>query len=205
MNSRSKRNNKLSRRRWFWSVLTAAALALGWLVYTSANIMFPAQQEPQPDVEAIVSLAPQYDRLPTAVELFEQTDNSSLLISYFPHDAYMHTAEVDEEGAPAYATYCDDTEHLGVTCFTPEDATTLGEVVALDEMAEQESWESITVVTSTYHAFRTRLIVDRCIDSEAQVKVVYAETDLPTTQWLWHLVYENAAYPKALIETALQC
>lgn len=205
MNSRSKRRDKASRRRWLRGVFVAAAVVVGWLAYASVNILFPAQQESTSDVDAIVSLAPQFDRLPTAVDLFEQTEHSMLLISYFEHDAYMDTAGIDDEGAPPYSTYCNETEHNGVRCFTPEDASTLGEALAIDEMAQIESWESITVVTSTYHAFRTRLVVDRCIGSDVRVNVVYAETELPTTQLLWHLVYENAAYPKALLETTFQC
>lgn len=207
MNPRSNRkdNKAASRRRLRGILLSLVGLLVCWLLLISANVLFPAQERSEPGVDAVASLAPQFDRLPTALRLFEQADPNVLMISYFPHDSYMEEAGIAGEGAAPFASYCDDTAGDRIVCFTPEEESTLGEALAIRDMAETASWESLTVVTSKYHAFRTRLIFNRCLGSDVDVSVIYADTDLSTSQWLWHVAYENAAYAKALIETTFRC
>lgn len=61
------------------------------------------------------------------------------------------------------------------------------------------------MVTSEYHAFRTRLIFDRCIEPNVDVNVVFADTQMSPLDWLSHIVYEQVAYIKALLETTVGC
>lgn len=50
------------------------------------------------------------------------------------------------------------------------------------------------MVTSEYHAFRTRLIFDRCIEPNVDVNVVFADAQMSPLDWLSHIVYEQVAY-----------
>lgn len=206
MKYRSERQDRTttSTRRLRRIVLAFVAVVVCWLIFISVNIVFPAQGRSDSGVDAMVSLAPQFNRLPTAMRLVEETDQSVLLISYFPHDPYMDDA-VPLGESPAFDAYCADAEDDRLSCFTPEDASTLGEASAIRDVAQRESWDSVTVVTSKYHVFRTRHIFQRCLGSDIDVNVVYSEPDLSATQWLWHIAYENAAYPKALFDTTFRC
>lgn len=180
-------------------------LVSGWLLFVTINVVAPTQSEPSNNIDAVVSLAPQYDRLATAEQIFYETRASHLLVSYFPNDRYLAGPGTGEEDIELVATYCMHTAPAHVTCATPEHATTLGEASMINAVADTGSWEAMTVVTSKYHAFRTRLILDRCIDSDLRVEVVFSEVHLSAALWLRYIFYENAAYLKAQLETLFRC
>lgn len=195
-------HTKSTWRRW---VVLSTVLVAAWLTYVTSNIIFPGQTEPGGQIDAVVSLAPQHDRLATAEQLFLDSGASDLLISYFPNDRYLVGPGLEEEHLEFVGTYCTSADPTYVTCATPEDATTLGETAMMNAAAQVEDWQALTVVTSQYHAFRTRLILDRCLSTELQVNVVFSEADLNVSLWLRFIIYENAAYLKAHIETLMRC
>jgi uncharacterized SAM-binding protein YcdF (DUF218 family) len=47
-------------------------------------------------------------------------------------------------------------------CLSPDPATTRGEARMFAELAEREGWESLVLVTSTYHVRRAGLLLGRC-------------------------------------------
>jgi uncharacterized SAM-binding protein YcdF (DUF218 family) len=47
-------------------------------------------------------------------------------------------------------------------CFTPDPYSTQGEARWIGREAKERGWDSIAVVTSTYHVRRARMIVERC-------------------------------------------
>lgn len=51
---------------------------------------------------------------------------------------------------------------LHLHCLTPDPATTRGEARAFAALAEREDWETLVLVTSTYHVRRASLLLDRC-------------------------------------------
>ena len=61
-----------------------------------------------------------------------------------------------------------------VRCFDPEPANTFGEARTFARIAEDRGWHSATVVTSDYHATRTRMYFTACV--EAEVNVVAADS-----------------------------
>jgi uncharacterized SAM-binding protein YcdF (DUF218 family) len=61
---------------------------------------------------------------------------------------------------------CDDE---GVRCVQPDPATTYGEAVLIGDLAEQQAWPAVTVVTSEFHVTRTRLVFSYCVDVPARV------------------------------------
>jgi uncharacterized SAM-binding protein YcdF (DUF218 family) len=54
-------------------------------------------------------------------------------------------------------------------CFTPEPYSTQGEARWIAQEARERGWDSVVVVTSTYHVRRTRMIVRRCYDGDLAV------------------------------------
>jgi len=177
-----------------------AALAAGWFVYATVNIVSPSQRELDKRVDAVVSLAPQYYRLPLAQQLVADGVADTLAVSYFDHDTSRIPLNGTGEPVPL-AQHC-ELEH--VVCFRPADATA-GEAVALAKMASSESWQSLTVVTNQHHAFRTRFIFDRCLGEQVDVNVVYAQRDYGLGGTAWRVVYENAAMFKALYDVTFRC
>ena len=53
-----------------------------------------------------------------------------------------------------------------VHCFDPRPANTYGEAVTVATLAAEQGWERLTVVTSDYHATRSRLYFHTCLDTE---------------------------------------
>lgn len=182
----------------------AAAVLVGWFVYATVNVVSPSQGQLQARSDAVVSLAPQFHRLPLAEVLVSDGVAGTLVISFFQHDRVNIDSEVSGEPVPL-ATYCEPDASPGVMCFTPEENATIGEAYAIADMAEAQSWDALTIVTDPYHAFRTRFIFEQCLGDEVDVNVVFDDRDLTARQWVWHVVYENAAFLKAAWQTTVRC
>lgn len=56
-----------------------------------------------------------------------------------------------------------------VLCFRPDPYSTTGEAEAVARLARDRGWDSLTVVTSTYHVYRARLLFGRCLDRSVRV------------------------------------
>ena len=54
-------------------------------------------------------------------------------------------------------------------CFTPDPYSTQGEARWIAQEARKRGWDSVVVVTSTYHVRRTRMIVERCYGGDLAV------------------------------------
>ena len=54
-------------------------------------------------------------------------------------------------------------------CFTPDPYSTQGEARWIAQEAKERGWDSVVVVTSTYHVRRTRMIVERCFHGDLAV------------------------------------
>ncbi|WP_022869722.1 YdcF family protein [Yaniella halotolerans] len=177
--------------------------AIGWFAYASVNIVLPSQGALDDKADVVVSLAPQQNRLPMAKQLISDDVAETLLISYFDHDPMNHQMTA-KDGVPL-SRYCEDESENGVMCFTPAEDATIGEVHAISDLAQEHAWGKVTVVTDSFHAFRTRFIFEQCMDAEVDVNVVFSEQDLTASQWSWHIVYENAAFLKAAWQTTARC
>jgi uncharacterized SAM-binding protein YcdF (DUF218 family) len=49
-----------------------------------------------------------------------------------------------------------------VECFTPVPYSTRGEARAIARLAKAHGWDSVVVVTSTFHVRRARMLIGRC-------------------------------------------
>lgn len=195
-----------ARRRRRTMAVVAVIAVVGWLAYATVNIMAPTQGDRSATVDAVISLAPQQNRLPVAQELIAAGVSDTLLISYFAHDSLNHRPGTGQgDHIKRLSTYCDEDGAVETICFTPTEDATIGEVHAIDDIAAEHSWEAVTVVTDSFHTFRTRYILAQCLHDDLQVNVVFAEQDLSPMQWVWHAVYENAAFIKAVWQTSTRC
>lgn len=194
-----------SRRR-VWKIIigVTAASIISWFVYATVNILNPAQGQLQTRSDAVVSLAPQIHRLPLAQQLIDGGVSDTLVISYFDHDPLNLTSDASTEGLPLQ-TYCESESSHTIFCFTPEENATIGEAYEIAAIAEEHSWNSLTVVTDTSHVFRVRFIFEQCLGEGLDVNVVFTTRDLTVSEWAWHAAYENAAFFKAAWQTVQRC
>lgn len=160
----------------------ASVLLAGWVVYVSIHIVWPAQGQLASRSNAVVSLAAQSHRLALAEQLVEACSADTLVISYFPGDVSIQGAGGAASRVPV-SEYCEPAGRQGIQCFTPEEESTIGEAYTIRDIIQAESWDSLTVVTDKYHAFRTRFIFEQCLGDEVDVNVVFAARELSAAQW----------------------
>ena len=196
---------KTLRRR---SVLFAMLGILGlgillWFIAITPQVVSPEQDDPNITDSAIISLAPQYNRLPYAQHLSQNDNAGPLVLSYFDHDEVRGPTPV--AATIPVTEYCEPPQDSSVICFTPEKVSTLGEALEIRELARQYEWTAITVVTSEYHVHRTRYIFEQCLTPAVDVAVLSEPADMNPARWAWHIVYENFALLKAIVETNGYC
>ena len=179
-----------------------ATLVIGWLLFVTLNVVYPSQGELESPRDAVVSLSPQQYRLPLAEEVFATTDSNTLVISYVDPDRVDYYTPPQPD---AVVQYCDVDTPGDVVCLPPDEISTIGEAFAVNDLAKEQSWDSITVVTSKWHTFRTRFLFSQCIDDDIDVNIVYPEAEMSARQWGSYLAYENAAFIKALYEGIVRC
>ena len=61
-----------------------------------------------------------------------------------------------------------------VLCFTPNPNSTRGEAEEVARLAARRGWDSIAVVTSNYHVFRSRILFRRCYKGRVAVVGAHA-------------------------------
>jgi uncharacterized SAM-binding protein YcdF (DUF218 family) len=71
--------------------------------------------------------------------------------------------------APEEPALCSDRGRVRVICFEPDPFNTRGEAQAIGRLATEEGWDSLVLVTSTYHVTRARLLLDRCFGGRLEV------------------------------------
>lgn len=78
-------------------------------------------------------------------------------------------------------------------CMKPDPVTTTGEALAIDKLAKQEGWTSVTAVTNRPHNHRVRTNLERCTD--LNYKVISID-DIIVTQAPIHIAREILGYLK---------
>jgi uncharacterized SAM-binding protein YcdF (DUF218 family) len=91
---------------------------------------------------------------------------------------------------------CEDGQAL---CFEPDPYSTQGEARWIAEEADRRGWDSLVVVTSSYHVRRARVIVERCfrgrlavVGTEAQAsnRIIGIAWEWPKS--LYYLIWNRA-------------
>jgi uncharacterized SAM-binding protein YcdF (DUF218 family) len=169
------------------------------------SVVFTGLNSTSADIQpsdAIVSLAPGESRLPTALEFKRDGIADELAVSWHGKSAVAPSrlsaiSQLELE-------LCRTERVKNIVCFVPQPDSTFGEAVTVKELAQLNDWYSITVVTSSYHVFRSNYIFQQCLPG-VSVQVVAAPTDLNLWQWVYHIAYENASFVKALIDVSAEC
>lgn len=172
------------RRTWAVAAVCGATLVAGAAVRV---LVFPSS-DPGLPADAVVVLAGDPEvRLPVALQL-AGTGPGLLVVS----------AAEGQVNAPARRLCEEPPRDIAVVCVEPESPQSTGtEARAVAELVEERGWTHVTVVTSTYHVARARLLVGRCTDAE--VAVVEARPRMSGVRWARHVTAELGALGGALL------
>lgn len=176
-----------------WGLLTRMGLAvvlaalIVWLAVCVDQIATP-RTDPQGQVDAVYVIGPVETRIDQTLAIMD-TGVSPLLLA---------TTSVNPQTGEHYAT-----EHCGrhtasyrIECVLPDPYTTRGEARVLGEQARAHGWETVAVITSTPHAARTRLLMERCVDAEVLIWT-YDDGGRSLEGWARAFVYQSGAWVKA--------
>ncbi|MGR6899875.1 YdcF family protein [Glutamicibacter sp. BSL13] len=178
-----------------------AISSVTWVAMVTSKVLAPTPGTGR-HADAVISLAPGNSRLPTALYLYAQGNADELVISWFP--SRMSQEVVEPERGWLGDQVCSKDSYDDIHCFTPAIDSTYGEALSVKELVSEQRWQSITVVTSRYHAFRAKFIFKRVLPPDVDVEVVVSPTKLSVQDWVRHIIYENAAFVKAVFETAFE-
>jgi uncharacterized SAM-binding protein YcdF (DUF218 family) len=131
------------------TVLAAGSIAL--IAVTARLLLWPETDSPTRADAVVVLAGGQGERLTKALELMHADTAPALVI-----------ANGDDPKWPGANRLCNGTSSFEVICFRPDPDNTRGEARALGSLAQSRAWQSLVVVTSTYHVTRARLLVTRC-------------------------------------------
>lgn len=91
---------------------------------------------------------------------------------------------------------CDPAGPADVICVHPQPPTTRGDARAAATLAEERGWRSVALVTSDYHAFRARLLLERCYRGE--VALIGAQEPDGLKRDLSRILHEWGGFAQAL-------
>ena len=139
-----------------------------------------------PRADAVVVLAGSESRLPVALELMERGIAPVLVVS-------------DPEGRDdeARRTLCArGSDRFELVCALPDPYSTRGEARLVARLAAERGWDTVVVVTSRFHLFRARRLLERCYAGELVLRGA-------PTEWWYQPVAIAAEWLKlALAETS---
>lgn len=135
-------------RRPFLALALAAFLVLA-VASVFLFILYDDDQVTKAD--AVVVLAGSRLRLPVALELLDRGVAPVLVIS-----------DGLDPRSPRTVRLC--RERAGVLCPKPDPYSTRGEARLIRRLARERGWDSIVVVSSRFHLFRARILIERCFD-----------------------------------------
>lgn len=153
--------------------------------------VFPATHTPN-EVDAILVLGPASDsRRAIAEELMTKQEISSNLVLSVP--------EFGNRSAEKWVACNTPSETTTTTCFHADPFTTLGEARGFSELAQQNGWTSVVVITATTHVTRARLLMERCYDGE--ISMVSDDSGLTLGKLAWQYLYQSAGFVKSAFVT----
>ena len=165
-------------------VVLAALLFLGtvFIALTARLFVWPDSGVPA-HADAIIVFSGEGDRLTVGLELASRGVAPNLVISVgSPDQAANDRCNRPMAGVTVY-------------CFVPHPGTTQGEARYAAQLADENHWQSLILVTSTPQDWRAHLRTSRCYSG----KIYVATAPLPRHEWPGAIVYEWGATLKALL------
>jgi uncharacterized SAM-binding protein YcdF (DUF218 family) len=142
-----------SRRPWLWGLSAVTTLAMTIVAVASALVANPSDDVPEdPDVVVVLGGFGQ-ERADLGIELAERFGSPLLLSSSAAHFGAERGYRCGVEAI----------------CLQPEPETTTGEAQDVARLMVQRGWERATVVTSSFHTTRARILFRQCLDSVSVV------------------------------------
>lgn len=170
-------------------VVTAGAglaLVVAWLALCIRFVAHP-RIDPVEHVDAMYVIGPVETRWPEALARGDEGVAPVVLA----------TRSIDRTTGEAFFPPDCGEQRNGyiVTCVTPDPYTTRGEARLLAEQVREHGWTHVAVFTSTAHAARARMLMERCVPARVSV------WDYPRQRtiggWLWDFAYQSGAWLKA--------
>jgi uncharacterized SAM-binding protein YcdF (DUF218 family) len=155
--------------------LTLLALLVALAAATLALFVFPDDDEPGRADAVVVLAGGRQHRLDEGLRLVRQGVAPVLAIS-----------AGRDEGWTEANRLCGQRRPFEVVCFDAKPFSTRGEAEWTARTAESRGWDSVVVVTSTYHVFRSRILFDRCLN----VDLAVVGADPPADNFLIGLALE---------------
>ncbi|MEO9326890.1 YdcF family protein [Gordonia aurantiaca] len=156
-------------------VVVVGGGALGFQLFTRVH------DDPLRPADVIVVLGGEHDgREDHGIELARKGYADHVLIS----DPYRPYTDADAMMPRVCAS---GTREITVTCFEPDPSTTRGEAMFVRDMARRHGWQSVIVVTWSYHLVRARYIFGQCFDGDVIMHAV--PRDYSPNPVLWGAVY----------------
>jgi uncharacterized SAM-binding protein YcdF (DUF218 family) len=166
-------------------LLRVVVLAVvAWLALCAFLFVWPREDDPVRS-DAVVVLSGDRDfRLPQALRLIGDDVAGTLVISDGRDPKWPQANRLCNGGAG----------DVRVFCFKPEPYSTTGEAEAVGSLARKQGWDSVVVVTSTFHVHRARMLFERCLPGDVDaVGARYKLRYLPSA-----LVWETGKLVHAL-------
>lgn len=174
-----------TRRALLLTGATVLVVGVTWLGLCIRYIAHP-RTDPVVHVDAMDVIGPVETRWPEALARADE--------GVAP--AFLATRSIDGSGHAFFPPNCGEQRNgYVVTCVTPEPYTTRGEARLLAQQVREHGWTHVAVFTSTAHAARTRMLMERCVP--AQISIWAYPQHLSVRAWLGEFVYQSGAWVKA--------
>ncbi|WP_156156200.1 ElyC/SanA/YdcF family protein [Demequina maris] len=171
------------------------AMLIPITVFVVASLLlyvYPAHDEPGP-VDAVFVIGPPTDgRIALAQQMIAEGDTDTLVVS-------IHPGDVEREYTPMADTVCTEPQPYTVICGEPDPFTTAGEAAWIRDLATENGWESVGVITFTPHLSRTRVIMERCWDGD--LRYLDSQEHIPASYMLQQAFYQTAGFLKVAFRT----
>ena len=138
-------------------LVVAVVVVAAWVAVAVRFVLWP-EQDRVGRADAVVVLAGDHLRLGKALELMTRRVAPTLVISDGLAPGWRQANRLCRGGA-----------RFRVVCFRASPYSTRGEAEAVARLASARGWQSVVVVTSTYHVTRARLLFRRCVDGRVAV------------------------------------
>lgn len=162
MQSKRRRSHRTQKVARSLKLMGVFALILFLFVGIPAWFLFPSR-EPMVASDAIVVMAGSDDGRHELGANLVQTGTSDNFVVSNP------MGEEDNVGFSHCQGDLKPEKATQVWCMHPTPVTTTGETIAIANLAQQEGWNSVTVVTNRPHTRRVRTNLDQCTKLDFQV------------------------------------
>lgn len=127
---------------------------VAWLVACGFLFVWPREDDPRRADAVVVLAGGRKFRLEKGLELMRRNVSDTLVISDGRAADWPEANRLCARGGAGFR----------VVCFRPDPYSTSGEAEGFTRLARQRGWDSVAVVTSTFHVYRARMLFERCFD-----------------------------------------